>query len=721
MAPLTWREVSAPNFSSVNQAQALVGDSISQASKILQSSIAAYGDQKTRENSSQFMGQILNGTPLDQIQGVDPNYLDPGAFDFALNKQKVDQANALGYARIAQLGKGKGKGGGTSTADDVIPIAPGSSDGNYLTGDNQIIPGVVTNAGTNTARSKGKTQIIPNAPTVSAPALGAPQAQEPAPVEDFAPLPTGGPLRSDQTSQVSPEQPSATQLFSDAVSSYGVPLSSDGINLNPTPGALRGAVVKGNDGNAQIFPEQTQDAVSRRAASFAGDPTGALIAAATNRRNQNTATTTNALAESDNIIKTALQGQEYRSADRKEQQEVRKFNQDADARIGVTDIISNSLDKASAMAQIPTNLSPEEFANWKSQVDLADKNGQWNLGDPNRPNVVNGVVVPPGNNPVVQRENLIASMTSTPDGAKKVAEETSTPEGAAKFQAAIDKALEANTAAGRGMEDIEAQHNEDIRLYNRDRGANPDVTVLSDLAKSLEGTSSSIDAATKIKKSPGFEASGVSINDLAEVIEQTRADAKVSPDVAASMVLNSLRGAKFGDGLKGLIYNQAQLSYDPNKLEYYKSLARDPETGKPKDEFIHDITDLEKSDKQRENLKASYQAMIKANNQYNSDVAQSSLGGGKAKNLVALSKAASDAATQQYYKDRAKFIAPGGVTRQNSGDPAPPPLAAPTPRPQQGPRQGTINQPNADDLLREAINAELSVPAIQNTKRLGVR
>ncbi|QIG70536.1 virion structural protein [Rhizobium phage RHph_N38] len=721
MAPLTWREVSAPNFSSVNQAQALVGDSISQASKILQSSIAAYGDQKTRENSANFMGQVLNGTPLDQIQGVDPAYLDPEAFNFALNKQKLDQANALGYARLGAKGGKGGKGSGGATSADAIPVAPGSSDGNYLTPENQIIPGVVTNAGTNPATTKGKTQIIPNAPTVSAPAVVAPEAQTPTPIENFSPMPAGGPLRGDQTSQVSPEQPSATQLFDNTVSSFGAPLASDGISLAPTPGALRGAVVKGNDGNAQIFPEQTQDAVNRRAAAFAGDPTGALLAAATNKRNQNTATTTNALTESDNLIKTAIQGQEYRSADRKEQQEVRKLNQDTDARIGVTDIIANSLDKASAMSQIPTNLSPEEFAAWKAQIDLADKNGQWNLGDPNRPNVVNGVVVPPGNNPVVQRENVIASMTSTPEGAKKVAEETSTPEGAAKFQAAIDKAIAANTSAGIGMEDVEAQHKEDIRLYNRDRGADPDISALSDLAKGLEGTNSSIEAATKIKKSPGFETSGVTINDLAAVIERTRADAKVSPDVAAAMVLNSLRGAQFGDGLLGLVYNQAELSYDADKLEYYKSLARDPITGKPRDQFIHDITNLEKSDKQRDNLDASYQAMVKATNQYNSDVAQSTLGGGKAQNLVKLSKAAMDAATKQYYDTRAKFVAPNGVTRQNSGEVAPPPLAKPPLAPYQGPRQGTVNQSNADELLRNAINAELSIPALDNTKRLGVR
>ncbi|QIG76595.1 hypothetical protein EVC27_070 [Rhizobium phage RHph_I1_6] len=722
MAPLTWREVSAPNFSSVNQAQALVGDSISQASKILQSSIAAYGDQKTRENSANFMGQVLNGTPLDQIQGVDPSYLDPEAFNFALNVQKQNEANALGYAKLAQLGKGKGgKGSSGSQGGDVIPVAPGTSDGNFLTSENQIIPGVVTNAGTNPANTKGKKQLIPTAPTVSAPTVVAPQEQAPAPIENFAPMPAGGPLRGDQTSQVSPEQSPATQIFADTVSSFGAPLASDGLNLSPTPGALRGAPVKGNDGAAQIFFEQTRDLGNARNVAIAGFPDQANAALTENKRIGNNLTGTNLLTTIDNNLNAAITGQKFREGERTEQEEVRKLNQNTDARIGVTDIIANSLDRASAMSQIPTDLNPEEFAAWKSQIDLADKNGQWNLGDPNRPNVVNGVVVPPGNNPVVQRENIIASMVATPEGAKKVAEETSTPEGAAKFQAAIDKALQANTAAGIGMEDVEAQHKEDIRLYNRDRGANPDISALSDLAKGLEGTNSSIEAATKIKKSPGFETSGVSINDLAAVIERTRADAKVSPDVAAAMVLNSLRGAQFGDGLLGLVYNQAELSYDADKLEYYKSLARDPISGKPRDQFIHDITNLEKSDKQRDNLDASYQAMVKATNQYNSDVAQSALGGGKAQNLVKLSKAAMDAATKQYYDTRSKFVTPGGVTRQNSGEPAPPPLAKPPLAPYQGPRQGTVNQSNADELLRNAINAELSIPALENTKRLGVR
>ncbi|QXV74379.1 hypothetical protein [Rhizobium phage RHEph16] len=726
MAPLTWREVSAPNFSSVNQAQALVGDSISQAANIMQKSIAAYGDQKTRENSANFMGQILNGTPLDQVQGVNPAYLDPEAFNFALNVQKQNEANALGYARLAQLGAkgGKGKGTGAGTTD-VIPVAPGSSDDNFLTSENQIIPGVVTNAGTDPANTKGKKQLIPTAPIVVAPAQGATQALPT--VESFRPMPVDGPVRQSEEAAPTVNAPvavdaaptgatAATPLLAQAIA------SGQGI-IAPTAGALRGAPVKGTDGGAQIFPELAQDVGRIRDTAYSGNPELANASSYLNQRVQNNLTATNQLDLQKGNYDAALTGQKFREGQRAEQEDVRKTNITQDGRTIGDAAVLQGLDVDSARAAIDPNLPPDVFAEAMKRVDQANRNGQFGLTESNRLQVApDGTLITPGSNPATERANIIAGMTSTAEGAKSVQEATSTPEGAAKFNAAIDKALANNVSAGRQLETQELQHQADLRQYDQDRNSKDDISFVSDFAKSLKSDSNAGVVASQVMKNPRFEGSGISTNDMASVIERVAAQAKVSPAVAGGMVANSLRGNQpVRDWFKSFIWNKAELTYAPAKLQKLMDMAYDSETGKAKDDLLNAVSNLELSDKQRDNLNSSWETLKKAQNQYNKDVGEDALkNNGQTKNLVKMSERALAAATQQYQKDREKFLSVGGVARQNRGEPAPPPLAPPIPRPQQGPRQGTVYQPNADQLLQDAINKELSIPALDNKRRLGV-
>lgn len=701
MAVLTWREVSAPNFSSVNQAQGMVGDSLSNAAKILQSSVAAYADQRSKEDTANFMGQIAAGTPLDQIQGVNPAYLDPAAFQFLLNKQKVDEATALGYARLAQGGaRGGRKGTGGAASGDVIPVAPGASDGNYLTPDNQVIQGTVTNVGTNPAAQKGKTQIIPVAPTVTAP--NQPAAQSIVPTEEFAPMPSDGPLRSDAATVT----PNATQLFADATATYGAPVAPD---LRPTAGPLRGAPVKGNDGAAQVFPALTQDLGNAANAAAQGDWQAANEAIVGNQRTQNNLTGTNVLTVLDKNMERAKTGFELNSAQRKDSNEARSDNDRAIGRSAGIDAVQGALDEASALAALPTDLTPDQRKEAVDQIKLAGRTGGFSLGDPNRPTVTaDGAVIPPGNNPVVQRENLIASMTSTPEGAKNVQEQLSTPEGAAKFNASIDAALASNVTAGRDLQADQLQHNAVLQKYDLDRNADPDVPFIKDFVKNLKSDADAGQVAKEVMKNPRFEGSGVNTNDMASLIERTAASAKVSPAIAGGMVANSLRGSQFGDWVKSFVYNKADLTYNDEKLQRLMDKARDPVTGKPKDDLLNEISALNQSDQERDNFNNSWEQLVKAQNQYDKDVGQNALkDNDQTRKLVSMSKRAFEAAKEQYLKDKEKFTAVGGVARQNRGEPAQPGQAIPTVAPQQGPRAAP--GPSVNEVLQRAINGGMTI------------
>lgn len=119
MAPLTWREVSAPDFRSVTDAYRLVGSSINAASEGLQKAVANYQDQRTQSDSSRFMGQLLAGTAVGDIKNIDPSYLSPEAFNFAAKLEAQKSAEAIANARLGAKGGGKGgKGGG-----DGFPVA----------------------------------------------------------------------------------------------------------------------------------------------------------------------------------------------------------------------------------------------------------------------------------------------------------------------------------------------------------------------------------------------------------------------------------------------------------------------------------------------------------------------------------------------------------------------------------------------------------------------
>lgn len=96
MAPITWREVSSPNFSSVNDAYRMSNTAMNRAVDNIQKVLGGYENRVRDENSNRLMLNALqyqdsasaadalrNGTML---QGVDPRYLTPEAINYA-NRQ----------------------------------------------------------------------------------------------------------------------------------------------------------------------------------------------------------------------------------------------------------------------------------------------------------------------------------------------------------------------------------------------------------------------------------------------------------------------------------------------------------------------------------------------------------------------------------------------------------------------------------------------------------
>lgn len=701
MAPLTWREVSAPNFGAVNQAQALVGDSLSNAAKILQSSVAAFSDQRTKENTANFMGQIASGTPVDQVQGVNPAYLDPSAFDFLLNKQKVDQANALGYARLAQSGGRGGKKGSGTGATDAIPIAPGASDGNYLTSNNEIIPGTIVNAGTNPAAQKGKTQIIPVAPTIAAPNQPAPQ--QVVPTEEFAPIPSGGPLRSDAATvdpavQDVASAPSASQLFADATATYGAPVGASP-SLAPTPGPLRGAPVKGNDGGAQIFPELSQDVLNGRITAFNGDPAAALAAAATNKRLGSNLTSSNLLTLADNTVKAADAGQTFRENQRKEEDALYSRGVRDSARAQANEAVLQPTVNDARLA-IDPNQPVDDFAAAQEQIDKANKAGQFDLFRGQPVPLPSGEIIVPSNN---KQMNVIAALddaTRNPEVAK-VIQGVAAKDGAQAVQDMLGKAVDNQSWLGRDLRDMQATHESALTRYDTDRASNPLVPSIVDFQKNVKSDAGPDDVARQLAKDATvFSGREVTPGNMLTIVNRVAKEAHTSPAIAGGLISASLRDKSFWDKFRFGSTN-GDVAIDDAALEKYKNTLWNSETNSPNNELLNQIDALKASDRERDDLNNDWQSLQTAQAQYNEKAANAALkNNGQGSAAVEVAKKVLATAQQQYQKNLQKFTSKTGVINQNRGIPVPSPVAVPVPAPPQGP-----NARPAAQRLRDALGS----------------
>lgn len=705
MAPLTWREVSAPNFGAVNQAQAIVGDSINAATKSLQAAIQQSDAQKERANTANFMGQLLGGTSLDQIQGVDPAYLSPDAFNFALKQQAQADANALGYARIAALGARKGKG---AAASNTIPVAPGSSDGNFLTSDNEVVNGVVTDNGVipNTVKGGAKAQGIPVAPTVVGPFVPTSTPSNPAPVENFRDMPSGGPLRSDaapvdqEIQQTASGSPTASQLFADATATYGAPIDASP-SLAPTPGPLRGAQVKGADGAAQIFPELTRDLVNGRIAAFNGDPVSALAAAAVNKRLGANLTGSNALTLVDNTLKTATQGQEFREGQRKEEDALYNRSVRDSARSQANEAILQPT-LADARLAIDPNQPPDEYAAAQELLEKGAKAGQFDVfkGQPAR--LPSGEIIVPSNNKQMNIISALDDATRNPEVAK-VIQGIASKDGAQAVQDLLGKAVDNSAWLGRDLRDMQAQHESALTRYDTDRASNPLIPSIVDFQKNVKSDAGPDDVARQLAKDAStFSGRDVTPGNMLTIVQRVAKEAHTSPAIAGGLISAAFRDQRFGDTVRGWFGStNGDLSIDPNSLEQFKNLVWDSTTNKPNNDLLNQIDALKASDRVRDDLNRDWEALQTAQAQYNEKAANAALRkNGEGKAAVDLAKEVLVKTQQQYQKNLQKFTARNGVTTQNRGTPALPPVAVPVPAPPQGP-----NARPAAKLLRDALGS----------------
>ncbi|MER9436703.1 hypothetical protein NKJ04_17570 [Mesorhizobium sp. M0618] len=110
MAPLTWREVSAPNFSGVSESQRLAATLLNNGFDSLTGAISGYKQSQKDADTGKFLAGIAQYTTPDQLDaalksgtafaGVDPSRITPDAIRFAtqqqgtlLNNQNQQMAN----------------------------------------------------------------------------------------------------------------------------------------------------------------------------------------------------------------------------------------------------------------------------------------------------------------------------------------------------------------------------------------------------------------------------------------------------------------------------------------------------------------------------------------------------------------------------------------------------------------------------------------------------
>ncbi|RUX60169.1 hypothetical protein [Mesorhizobium sp. M7A.F.Ca.CA.002.12.1.1] len=110
MAPLTWREVSAPNFSGVSESQRLAAALLSQGLGSAINTVSGFQQSQKDADTGKFLAGIAQYTSPDQLDaalksgtafaGVDPSRISPEAIQFAtrqqgtlLNNQNQQMAN----------------------------------------------------------------------------------------------------------------------------------------------------------------------------------------------------------------------------------------------------------------------------------------------------------------------------------------------------------------------------------------------------------------------------------------------------------------------------------------------------------------------------------------------------------------------------------------------------------------------------------------------------
>ncbi|QWY83521.1 hypothetical protein [Rhizobium phage RHph_X2_28B] len=330
MAPLTWRNVDAPNFSGVSDALRTSGALFSNATKDLTGSIESFQDGRTQSESARLMMDIMKNRSPEQLDAAlanglagDPRYLSADALEFAANYRAQLTKEALANQELSLRASGRygGKGGGGRGGggkDDFVDVNGAAGIRGYIAPDGSMT----------TTPTQSAVPAVENVPQKV--------SQLPTDIVEEVVAAAPSPVGSQTVALPTVE----SEAGAPAVNLDGVPVASVAndptqalINaVRPTAGPIRIGTPRGKDGLNQRNTELTTDVVAGRLAAYQGDPAAALAAIATNPRITGNATSSNALTLVDNAIDAAAKGQTFNKNASEQRKRDREEDDELDAR-----------------------------------------------------------------------------------------------------------------------------------------------------------------------------------------------------------------------------------------------------------------------------------------------------------------------------------------------------------------------------------------------------
>ena len=570
MAPLTWRNVDAPNFSSAIQGIAVSGQLLDRAGSGLTEAVNSYQDGRTQANSAQLMADILKNKSPAELQSalsrgvlgnLDPRYITPEALNFAADYQTTLLKNDLANRELALRGSGRGGRGGSGGGGggdgsggggkgSVIPINVAEDNG-YVNPDGSITNAAPIARGTPASTVADIASQLPYAPLDPVTNEAVPSAQSLAAITSPAPS---------RVAQVAPTIENAAALPQQVAQAAPTPVaqtvaSPAGSMIQPVQGFLRGPNrVKGNDGGAQIFPELTQDVASARIAAYAGNTDQANNSFAFNPRINRNLTATDTLKALEFNMKAAEDGIGLRKNQREEADAVRNQNLSEAARSIASALTASSPDAATAKSLINIEeVGPEVAQRAAGIIDGYAKDGLF--GE----NTSSGTPA-----------KTDASGKSGTDSANAAPTET-----VAVPDVPVDSEPNANTDIGKQAADALAQ----IRL---DRTGSRNAPIISSLNQVASDNSTVADV---VDKKFGKESTylGMDRDEYTGYLRQAMDNGLPRASMAAIAIDDSLRDP----GLLGMVpWGDGRL--DTNRLNEITGLFRDGDTGLASPRFLQE-------------------------------------------------------------------------------------------------------------------------------------
>ncbi len=121
MAPLTWRNVDAPNFSGANEMWKVAANLMNTGIASAQKGLSDFRDTTTAEQSSALMAQIAGGaSPAALLAGANPAFLSPDAISFANKQADVLQGRETQALRNVGIGLENAGRGLNNTQQGIV-------------------------------------------------------------------------------------------------------------------------------------------------------------------------------------------------------------------------------------------------------------------------------------------------------------------------------------------------------------------------------------------------------------------------------------------------------------------------------------------------------------------------------------------------------------------------------------------------------------------------